>query len=48
MGSLGQDVNVTDITYRNIYTVGSNQMVWLIHLFLLTLMMTTLLTSSST
>lgn len=27
MGSLGQDVNVSDITYRNIYTVQSNQMV---------------------
>jgi len=28
MGSLGQDVDVSDITYRNIYTVQSNQMVW--------------------
>jgi hypothetical protein len=27
MGSLGQDVDVSDITYRNIYTVQSNQMV---------------------
>jgi hypothetical protein len=27
MGSLGQDVDVSDITYRNIYTVHSDQMV---------------------
>lgn len=27
MGSLGQDVDVSNITYRNIYTVQSNQMV---------------------
>lgn len=27
MGSLGEDVDVSDITYRNIYTVQSNQMV---------------------
>lgn len=27
MGSLGEDVDVSNITYRNIYTVQSNQMV---------------------
>jgi hypothetical protein len=27
MGSLGEDVDVSNITYRNIYTVESNQMV---------------------
>jgi rhamnogalacturonan hydrolase len=27
MGSLGEDVDVADITYRNIYTVHSDQMV---------------------
>lgn len=26
MGSLGSDVDVSDITYRNIYTWNSNQM----------------------
>lgn len=26
MGSLGADTNITDITYRNVYTWNSNQM----------------------
>lgn len=27
MGSLGQDTDISNIIYRNIYTVNSNQMV---------------------